>query len=167
MDQTAVNLNFICTHNSRRSHLCQTWAQTAAAYYQIPGVYCYSGGTERTALFPVVAETLVQTGFEIQVLSEGKNPIYAIEYDSNAPPVMGFSKTYDDAFNPTSGFAAIMTCTQAEGNCPIVTGAEIRIPITYDDPKEYDHSPLQMVMYEQRSRQIASEMFYVFAQITK
>jgi hypothetical protein len=45
----SVNLNFICTHNSRRSHLSQIWAQTAAAYYNIPKVFCFSGGTEETA----------------------------------------------------------------------------------------------------------------------
>lgn len=28
-----LNLNFICTHNSRRSHLAQIWVKTAAAYY--------------------------------------------------------------------------------------------------------------------------------------
>ena len=46
----AVNLNFICTHNSRRSHLAQVWAQAAAAYYGIRNVCCYSGGTEETAV---------------------------------------------------------------------------------------------------------------------
>jgi len=53
-----VNLNFICTHNSRRSHLSQVWAQVAAYYYNVKNVYCYSGGTEATALFPMAAQTL-------------------------------------------------------------------------------------------------------------
>ena len=30
-----IRLNFICTHNSRRSHLCQVWAQTLSFYYNI------------------------------------------------------------------------------------------------------------------------------------
>ncbi|WP_199223416.1 hypothetical protein [Brumimicrobium oceani] len=38
-----VKLNFICTHNSRRSHLAQIWAQTAAHYFSVPNVLCYSG----------------------------------------------------------------------------------------------------------------------------
>ena len=33
-----VNLNFICTHNSRRSHLSQLWAQIMATYFEIPMV---------------------------------------------------------------------------------------------------------------------------------
>ncbi len=40
-----TNLNFICTHNSRRSHLAQVWAKVASAYYNIPNVHCYSGGS--------------------------------------------------------------------------------------------------------------------------
>lgn len=31
----SIRLNFICTHNSRRSHLCQVWAQTFASYFGI------------------------------------------------------------------------------------------------------------------------------------
>ena len=44
-----TQLTFICTHNSRRSHMSQIWAQTAATYFGIPNVVCYSGGTEATA----------------------------------------------------------------------------------------------------------------------
>ncbi|SFH12040.1 low molecular weight phosphatase family protein [Pedobacter insulae] len=160
-----VNINFICTHNSRRSHLSQAWAQAAAAYYGINSIFCYSGGTEATALFPVVAETLKQSGFNIQAISEGNNPVYAIKYSDNQHPVIGFSKTYDDKFNPTSEFAAVMTCSQADGGCPFIAGAEKRIPITFDDPKSFDNTPQQAEKYQERSRQIATEMCYVFSQI--
>lgn len=166
-NQEDIRLNFICTHNSRRSHLSQIWAQTAAHYYEIKNVFCYSGGTEATALFPKVAETLKNTGFKIQKLSEENNPIYAIKFAENESPVIGFSKTYDDEFNPESGFAAIMTCSQADGGCPFITGAEKRIPITFDDPKAFDNTPQQAEKYQERSLQIATEMFYVFSQIKK
>ena len=166
-NQEDIRLNFICTHNSRRSHLSQIWAQTAAHYYGIKNVFCYSGGTEATALFPKVAETLKNTGFKIQKLSEGNNPVYAIKFAENESQVIGFSKTYDDEFNPESGFAAIMTCSQADGGCPFITGAEKRIPITFDDPKAFDNTPQQAEKYQERSLQIATEMFYVFSQIKK
>ena len=166
-NQEDIRLNFICTHNSRRSHLSQIWAQTAAHYYGIKNVFCYSGGTEATALFPKVAETLKNTGFKIQKLSEENNPVYAIKFAENESPVIGFSKTYDDEFNPESGFAAIMTCSQADGGCPFITGAEKRIPITFDDPKAFDNTPQQAEKYQERSLQIATEMFYVFSQIKK
>lgn len=165
--QSEIRLNFICTHNSRRSHLSQVWAQTAAHYYGIQNVYCYSGGTEARALFPKVAETLRDSGFTIQKLSEGNNPVYAIKFSENEAPIIGFSKTYDDQFNPESGFAAIMTCSQADGGCPFIAGAEKRIAVTYDDPKTFDNTPEQTEKYHERSLQIATEMFYVFSQIKK
>lgn len=166
-DQKPIDINFICTHNSRRSHLAQIWAQTAAAHFSIPNVNCYSGGTETTALFPKVIETLANAGFESWKLSENENPVYAIKYSENALPIIGFSKKYDDVFNPVSGFAAIMTCSKADGGCPFILGAEKRIPITFEDPKIGDNTAGQNEIYEERSLQIAAEMFYVFSKINK
>ncbi|WP_199250926.1 MULTISPECIES: low molecular weight phosphatase family protein [unclassified Flavobacterium] len=160
-----IRLNFICTHNSRRSHLSQVWAQTAAAHFKIQNVDCYSGGTEATALFPMVAKTLEKSGFEVKKIADGNNPIYAIKYGENEHPIIGFSKTYDADFNPISEFAAIMTCSQADGDCPFIAGAEKRIPITYKDPKAFDQTPQQEEKYEERSLQIATELFYVFSRI--
>lgn len=165
IDKQYIRLNFICTHNSRRSHLSQVWAQAVAAYFNIPNVVTYSGGTEATALFPVASKTLEASGFKINVIAEGKNPIYSIKYDENAHPIIGFSKTYDDVFNPTSGFCAIMTCSQADGGCPFIAGAEKRVPITYDDPKAFDHTPQQAEKYMECSLQIATELKYVFSQV--
>ncbi len=160
-----VRLHFICTHNSRRSHLSQVWAQTMAAFFNIQNVVCYSGGTESTALFPMIAETLMNSGFQVTTISETNNPIYSIKYAENAHPIIGFSKKVDNNFNPKSEFAAIMTCSQADGDCPFIVGAEKRIPITYDDPKVFDNTPQQALQYEERSLQIATELFYVFSQI--
>jgi arsenate reductase len=162
-----IRLNLICTHNSRRSHLSQVWAQTAAAYFKINNVFCYSGGTEATAMFPMAAQTLAKQGFQIKTIAEGNNPVYAIKYAENAHPVIGFSKTYDHSFNPESEFAAILTCSSADQGCPFIAGAEIRIPITYEDPKAFDNTPQQVKKYEERSIQIATELFYVFSQIKK
>ncbi|WP_047245356.1 arsenate-mycothiol transferase ArsC [Maribacter thermophilus] len=161
----AVRINFICTHNSRRSHLSQVWAQTMAHYFNINRVSCYSGGTEATALFPMVAETLKNKGFEVKTLSSGENPVYSIKYAANEHPVIGFSKKLDDDFNPKSEFAAIMTCDSANEACPFVPGAEKRIPITFEDPKAFDNTPQQAEKYYERSTQIANEMWYVFSKI--
>lgn len=160
-----IRLNFVCTHNSRRSHLSQIWAQTAAYFYNINNVFCYSGGTEATALFTMVAETLKNTGFIVTIISEGENPIYTIKYSANEHPIIGFSKTFDSDFNPESSYAAIMTCSQADKDCPFIPGAEKRIPITYEDPKAFDNTLLQVRKYMERSLQIANEMFYVFSKI--
>jgi len=162
-----IRLNFICTHNSRRSHLSQVWAQAIAFHLGLKNVFSYSGGTEATALFSMAAKVLEKSGYKVIPLSEGPNPVYSIKYADNEHPIIGFSKTYDHDFNPKSGFAAIMTCSQADGNCPFIEGAEKRIPITFEDPKAFDNTPQQEEKYMERSLQIASEMFYVFSQIEK
>jgi arsenate reductase len=160
-----IRLNFICTHNSRRSHLSQIWAQTMAFHFGIDTIFCYSGGTEATALFPKVAETLTHQGFQIQQLSQDQNPVYAVKFDNNQQPIIGFSKTYFDDFNPKSNFAAIMTCSNADEGCPMVFGAEARFPIKYEDPKAFDGTEVMNEKYTERSLQIASELYFVFSQI--
>ncbi len=160
-----IRLNFICTHNSRRSHLSQIWAQTMAFQFKIDKVFCYSGGTEATAMFPKVAETLVNQGFQIQKLSQDNNPVYAVKLDKNQAPIICFSKTYSDDFNPKSNFGAIMTCNNADEGCPMVFGAEARFPIKYNDPKAFDGTDLMNEKYAERSLEIASEMYFVFSQI--
>ncbi len=160
-----IRLNFICTHNSRRSHLSQIWAQTMAFQFGIKNVFCYSGGTEATAMFPKVGETLVNQGFQIQKVSEEQNPVYAVKFDVNQHPIICFSKTYFDDFNPKANFGAIMTCSNADEGCPMVFGAEARFPIKYDDPKAFDGTEVMNEKYAERSLQIASEMYFVFSQI--
>ena len=164
--QAPIKLHFICTHNSRRSHLSQIWAQAMAAYYKVPHVLSYSGGTEATAMYPMVVETLGAQGFEIHPVSEGVNPVYSIHYSENGLALLGFSKTLDHAVNPSNGFAAIMTCDAADQGCPFIAWAEQRIGLTYKDPKASDGTPQQESVYLERSIQIATELKYVFSRIS-
>jgi arsenate reductase len=164
-EEKPIQLNFICTHNSRRSHLAQVWAQTLAEYFNVPNIECFSGGTEATAVYPIVIETLENIGFEISKEGDSKNPLYSINYSLGAKPVIAFSKKYDDDFNPQSAFAAIMTCSQADAGCPFVAGSEKRISIMYEDPKISDGTPQQKEVYLERSERIATEMKYVFSKI--
>jgi arsenate reductase len=136
-----------------------------AFHFGIENVFCYSGGTEATALFSKVAETLANQGFQIEKVSQEQNPVYAIKFDVDQHPIIGFSKTYFDDFNPKSNFAAIMTCSNADEGCPMVFGAEARFPIKYDDPKAFDGTEVMNEKYAERSLQIASEMHYVFSKI--
>jgi arsenate reductase (thioredoxin) len=163
--QKPALLTYICTHNSRRSHLGQVWAQVAAAYFEIPGVETFSGGTETTACNPRTLAALERAGLQVFVTTPGDNPVYAIRYDEAQPPVVAFSKVYDQAPNPAAGFAAIMTCGHAEENCPYIPGAERRLAITYTDPKEADDTPAESRTYDERCRQIATEMKYVFSKV--
>jgi hypothetical protein len=160
-----VQLTYICTHNSRRSHFGQIWAATAAAYYDIPNVKTYSGGTEATAFNERAVAACKRAGFEISKISEDKNPIYEVKYASNAEPLRTFSKKYDDSSNPQSGFCAVMTCSQADQACPLVKGATARVAIPYDDPKAFDGTPEETTKYDERCKQIATETLYVFSKV--
>ena len=156
-------LNFICTHNSRRSHLSQIWAQTMAHHYGVK-VETFSGGTEATAFHPNAVAAIEGAGFDVKK-GEGSNPRYEVGFSNDASPMTCYSKTFDDAVNPSAGFAAIMTCSEADAECPIVLGADVRIKLFYEDPKVSDGSGNEEKVYGERSRQIALEMAYVFSNV--
>lgn len=160
-----VKLIFICTHNSRRSHMAQLWAKAAAAFYGIENTESYSGGTEATAFNPKAVKAMKEAGFEITQPADDENPKYQVQLAENLPPVTAFSKKYDDAFNPQQNFGAVMTCSHADENCPVVVGADVRIPLPYDDPKDFDGTALEESKYRERVEQIGRELLYVFSQV--
>lgn len=159
-----IPLTFICTHNSRRSHIAQLWAAAAADHYGVAGVQPYSGGTEVTAFNPRAVAAMERAGFRIEDPG-GENPRYQVWYRDDADPIECFSKVYDDPFNPRQGFAAVMTCASADEACPVVLGAEARVSIPYEDPKTSDGTPEETQTYDARCRQIATEMLYVFSRL--
>lgn len=160
-----VNLIYICTHNSRRSHFGQIWAKVASDFYNISNVNTFSGGTEATAFNSSAISALKRIGFDIKPVNIEKNTHYYVSYDETQKPIESFSKVYDDTANPQKEFAAIMTCGEAEENCPFIPGVEMRIATTYDDPKAFDNTPQQDTKYQERCKQIALETLYVFSKI--
>lgn len=158
-----IYLNFICTHNSRRSHISQLWAQAAAHYYGIKNVTCLSGGTEATAFNPRAVKAMQDAGFSISKTADGENPIYAVHFATDATPVKAFSKAYDDPFNKSNDFAAVMTCSHADEHCPMVIGATQRIALTFNDPKEFDGTPLESAKYTERVMEIGREILFAFS----
>lgn len=157
----SIQLNFICTHNSRRSHIAQIWAATAAAFYGINHLQTFSGGTEATAFNTRAVAALERKGFEI-AKPDGNNPHYLVFFSEDQPALECFSKTFDDPVNPATNFAAIMTCSHADENCPFIPGVEFRLPLTYDDPKEADGTLEEAAVYDERVQQIGREIFYAF-----
>ncbi|WP_300246972.1 hypothetical protein [Methylovulum sp.] len=160
-----AQLTFICTHNSRRSHLGQIWAQTAAAFYGVAGVQTYSGGTEATAMNIRAVDALRRVGFTLTDSTGGKNPVYLVKYSETKPEIRAFSKRYNADGNPKDNYAALMTCSQADKNCPVVEGSTLRIPIHYEDPKVADNLPNETALYDERTQQIGREMFYMLSQV--
>jgi arsenate reductase len=88
-----VNLQFVCTHNSRRSQFSQIWAHAFCHYFNLHTVHCFSAGTEATALFAKVAETLACQGMQVSKLTSDNNPFYLIKPFEDSQPLFCFSKT--------------------------------------------------------------------------
>ena len=159
-----IELIFICTHNSRRSHISQIWGEVAAAYYGVKNVISYSGGTEATAFNPRAANALESVGFRIKKNDNSGNPKYEVLYSDQSNPVVAFSKRYDDVHtNPHEKFAAIMTCSHADENCPLVFGMEKRISLPYNDPKDFDGTNRETEKYLERVKEIGRELLYAFS----
>ena len=156
-------LNFICTHNSRRSQFCQFWATFFSNYYNIR-CEAYSGGTVETEVYKSVVNNIRDYGFNIS-FKECNNPIYSIKY-KNLNLGNYYSKFYYDLENPKNEFAAIMTCSDAENNCPFLEGSEIKFSLPYEDPKKYDKLKSEKNNYKKTSEKIASEMNYLFYKLS-
>ena len=161
------HLIFICTHNSRRSHFGQVWATLAAEYYEIgEQVKAYSGGTEVTAPHINMINALQKAGIAVEK-QDGEKEAYGLTYHENKAPIQCLSKLFDAPLNPKEHFAAVMTCTDADQNCPFIPGAEKRFSLPYDDPKISDGTTDAPKVYEERSKEIASEMMFIFSEVNK
>jgi arsenate reductase len=160
-------LTFICTHNSRRSHMSQIWAQTAAHYYGLDNVHAFSGGTEVTACNCRTITAMRRAGFTVEDATTGENPLYLVHYAPDRPPIRAYSKLYNADDNPRSEFIALMTCSSADLKCPTVNGAIARHAIHYIDPRLCDDTPTETAAYNERCREIAREMFYILSQVRR
>ena len=170
IDSGHVDLTFICTHNSRRSHLAQVWAQVSAEVSGLGGVRTYSGGTEATACNPRTVATLRRAGFQVAVqdtVHGATNPTYNVSMGKCVPGMACFSKTYTDEANPQQGFGAVMTCSSADRGCPLVFGAAARFATPYVDPKVSDGTGEEAATYDARSRQIGTEMLYLMGEVKR
>lgn len=166
-DGKSADLTFICTHNSRRSHMSQIWAQTAAYYYGLDKVRTFSGGTQATACNCRTVAAMRRVGFDIQDATAGDNPIYLVRYATDRPVIRAYSKLYNADDNPRRDFIALMTCSVADKICPVVQGAASRYAIHYVDPRLCDDTPTETIAYNERCREIAREMFYIMSEVHK
>jgi len=168
--QGHVDLTFICTHNSRRSHLAQVWAQVAADMAGLEGVRTFSGGTEATACNPRTVAAMKRAGFDVVVadtLHGATNPTYEVTAGPALASMRCFSKTYVHESNPGEGFGAVMTCSSADRGCPVVYGSAARFSTPYLDPKISDGTAEEDSTYDARLRQIGAEMLYVMGRVVE
>ncbi|UMB61532.1 hypothetical protein MHL31_04830 [Lutibacter sp. A80] len=162
-----VYLNFICTHNSRRSQLCQVWAKYALDYYKLKNIECFSGGTDVTAFYRNTVKTLQEVGFKFEILEfSHQNPVYAITYKNCETPIIVFSKIYNNELNKKP-FIALTTCSNAEKDCPHISEAIERFYIPFNDPKNFDNSLYKAEKYLETNKQIAGEIHFIFDLVKK
>lgn len=160
-----VNLNFICTHNSRRSQLSQVWAHFAVDYFKLNLIHSFSGGTEATAFYSNTVKTLQEVGFEFHIKDfSHQNPVYEISSKNMTTNIVGFSKVYEHPTNQKP-FIAITTCSHADENCPFIADAVQRFHLPFKDPKAADHTPEAMETYKKTSQLIAGELGYIFENV--
>ncbi len=167
LKEEEILLNFICTHNSRRSQFAQVWAWILADYYELPFIKTYSGGTEVTEVYPTVISTLESIGVDVDRENEVSNPVYKLRLGEGIEPLMLYSKLYDASENPTSNFLAFMTCSSADEGCPFVAGSIKRYSLTYEDPKFSDGTNEEETVYLNKCIEIGSELKYVFQRLAK
>lgn len=165
-ENKTVNLNFICTHNSRRSQLGQIWSFFAASYFKL-NINAFSGGTEVTAFYKNTVKTLQKVGFKFQLTDfSHQNPTYTISFDGTKNTILGFSKLYSNTIN-TEPYMAITTCNNADTNCPFIPTASHRFHLPFIDPKHSDGTTEQEETYLQTSIQIAGEVYFIFSEVKK
>lgn len=163
-DKEQVDIVYICTHNSRRSHFGQIWGKVAAHFYGIETVNTFSAGTDATAFHPNAIKAIQSQGFVVSQQSDGMNPVYSVQFGDH-DEMTCFSKVVDDVSLPYERFIAIMTCSDADENCPFVPGTLHRFATTYEDPKVADGTEFQEERYLERANQIARESLFLFHQV--
>lgn len=164
-DRKKLNLNFICTHNSRRSQMAQVWSYFATEYFGLDAISSFSGGTEVTAFHRNTVKTLQKSGFEFSVLDfSHQNPKYSISFHNSTKSILGFSKIFDNQINEYP-YIAITTCDSADQNCPFIPDAIHRFHLPYTDPKISDRTEDQDSRYMDTNQQIAGETFIIFQEV--
>ncbi len=162
-----VNLNFICTHNSRRSQLAQVWSFFAIDYFKLKNIDVFSGGTAVTAFYRNTVKTLQNTGFHFDIEDfSHQNPTYRISFKESKKSILGFSKLFDNTHNKKP-YIAITTCNHADENCPFIPDALHRFHLPFVDPKFSDKTATAENIYQKTNKQVAKEMYVIFKEVKK
>jgi arsenate reductase (thioredoxin) len=163
--KNVVNLAFICTHNSRRSHISQLLAHLFINDFKISNIASYSAGTEATAFNERAVNAFKSFGFEINITQQGENPLYEVSFGDNIPTALAFSKTFQDDSISKENLFAVMTCSHAEENCPLIPGTTYRVALPYEDPKAFDDTPEEEKAYREKVLEIGAELYWLFSRL--
>jgi len=159
-----VNINFICSDNSRESQLCQAWAFLAAHHYGL-NIHSFSGGLEVSSFHRNTIKTLQKTGFSFQLEDFAhQNPKYSVSYSDSRNSIIVFSKLYDNSANKEP-FIAITTSKKAEEHCPLISNAIQCYYLPLNELKSSDGTDEQEANYLAISEKVATEIGYIFAAV--
>ena len=158
--QEKFNALFVCTHNSRRSHIADLWFKYGMYYYGLNKFESFSGGTEATAFNSKAIEAIKRAGFTVFYKKKVENPVVSIT-PKNYPVWNMKSKVYTHKVNPKSNFVAVMVCSDADKSCPVVDGAIGRFTIPYNDPRYFDNTPSEKQKYDETVALIGTEMLFL------
>lgn len=158
----APKVLFIETDHSTRSVLAHVWAVTAAYYYGIKDIQIYSGGIASSAISTNAIIALEKAGFIVYKISRNSNPEYEIKYSYNVPAIFLKSIKYNEKSNPDINFGSIILGANADLNLPVVKGNNFRTSLYYLDPSAFEGTKEALDRYMEKSKEIATEMFYLF-----
>jgi len=158
-----LNFLFVCTHNSRRSQFANVWAEIAATFYNLNSIKSYSCGTEKSIVSKNTIQTLKDLGIRIENHPSIPNAFHAFYGKELFIDV--FSKKYSDPTISKEDTIAIMTCSDADQNCPIIPYAKNRISLNFKDPKRFDNTSSFKMEYQKTGKEIAREIFYIFSKL--
>ena len=103
--------------------------------------------------------------FEITITQQGENPLYEVYFGFGIPTAQAFSKTFQDDSIPKKNLFAVMTCSHAEENCPLIPGTAYRVALPYEDPKVFDDTPKEEKAYREKILEIGAELYWLFSRL--
>lgn len=149
--QDELNVVFVCTHNSRRSHMAQVMFAAMVEHLEIDHTNSFSAGTEATEVHPLTISSLQEVGFDV-VKKDSTHKLTSGDMSLDL-----FSKKYDHP-SIKSPFVAIMVCDEADNSCPTLPQAVKRFSLPYKDPKSADGTEVEQKVYATTLYKIGEEM---------
>lgn len=159
-------INFICTHNARRSVISQSLASALAHHHGLTGIKAWSGGAEETFVHPNSIKLLLRIGYRLKEQTTGENPRYTLSYAEGAPDLLLFSKKFDDPSSPAP-YHAILVCSKGDAACPFIPNVASRTLIPFEDPGAFDNTPKADEAYYEAATLIGDELKQFFQLLIK
>lgn len=167
LNKAPWQLLFVSTNQSSVSQMAQVWSKAAAYYFDFKNLSSYSGGLDPDNISVSTIKALEKAGFIVYNTDVNGVDVYKVKYSYNLQPILTFSKKIDHIRNPSGDFMAVIVDENADLNIQNIKGTYNRLLLRYDDPIGYEGSELEDQVFDESCRQVAVEMFYVFAQLRK